>query len=320
MKELTLDIAIGAYQFFEATAIRIDSSWKFQADTAKITLARILFHQGMLQSGPETVAQIKVGDPVLIRAGYDYVFQTEFEGYVKSIQPNSPTVIECEDEMWQLKQTNFNRSWRQVELSELLAYIVPEGIPFKATGRIPLGKMRISEVSAFQVLESLQKIYGLVSYFKNGVLYVGFPYQESSQLIQAHMQHNIDFVATQLSYRTSDQVKLKIKAISIQPNGTKVEVEVGDQDGQLRTLHLPIGLNETEAKRVAEEKRSLFTFDGYDGQVTTYGQPFAQHSDRVEITDQFYPNRGGIYRIDAVTVTIGSGGYRRALTLGPKTQ
>lgn len=322
MKELTIEITIGEHKFYNAADIQIERSWSFLSDTATVVLSRLLFPKGSVKnaSGEVTNNKIKVGDPISIRLGYDYVFQTEFEGYIKVIKPNSPVTLECEDAMWLLKQTNYTQSWRKVSLSQLLDFIIPKSMTYETFGEVNLGKMRLDKVSAYDVLKKIDETYKLVSYFKENKLYVGFPYQQEAKRTRVEMQRHVDDEKTTLSYRTADQVKLKFKAISIQKDGSKIEVELGDEDGQLRTMHLPIGLSKAEIKRVAEEQKKLFTFDGYDGSIVTFGQPVIHHSDVVEIVNWDYPDRTGAYRVDTVQVSCGAEGYRRTLTLGNKVE
>ncbi len=320
MKRTTPQIQIGSYQFNVVDAVTIESSWNFHEDTATITLPRRLLTQGSLSNttAPDLSSVIKVGDKVKIELGYDFDFETEFEGYVKSISPNIPVIIECEDAMWLLKQTNFKNAWRKVSLRELLQFIVPSGITFETLGEVNLGKFRVDGVSAYDILKKIREIYGLVSYFRGSKLIVSFPYQEQPQNIKINMQE-IDDNQTDLAFRRADQVKLKFKAISIQADGSKIEVELGDDDGQLRTITLPVGLSESEIRKVGEERMKLYKFDGYEGSLVTFGQPWSKHSDTVTITDDLYPDREGTYRIDTVKVDFGGNGYRRALTLGNKT-
>lgn len=320
MKQFTVQITIGQYSFYAIDGINIESSWNFLADTATITLSRRLLTQGSLSNttAPDLSSIIKEGDPVQIDLGYDFVFETEFTGYVKGISPNVPVKIECEDAMWLLKQNDLSNAWRSVSLKELLEFIVPSGIEFETPGEINLGKFRMDGVSTFDILKEIRKVYGLVSYFRGNKLIVGFPYQEQANEVDLHLQRNVDDSKTKLAFRKEDQVKLKFKAISIQADGSKIEVELGDKNGQLRTMHLPVGLNESEMKTMAEERMKLYRFDGYEGTVTTFGQPYVKHSDNVKIIDDLYPDREGTYRIDTVKVQVGAGGYRRTLTLGNK--
>jgi len=321
MKLLTVQISIGSYEFYSVDTVSINRSWNFLADTAAITLSRRFLAQATLgsASAPDLNSVIKIGDAVKIDLGYDFNFVTEFTGFVKSISPNTPVKIECEDAMWLLKQTNYTKAWRKVSLTELLKYIVPDSIEFETTGEVNLGKFRIDRVSAYDILKKIREVYGLVSYMRGLKLIVGFPYQETANNSIIHFQKNVDDSKSSLSFRRSDQVKLKFKAISIQPDGSKIEVELGDKEGQLRTIHVPTGLNESEVRKIAEERRKLYVFDGYQGSVTTFGQPYVKHSDTVTIIDNLYPDREGKYRVDTVQVSINGQGYRRKLTLGNQT-
>lgn len=319
MKQITIHITIGKTNFYFVDTITINGSWNYLADTAVITLPRKLFKSGDLAKSGNQNPLIKTGDPVTIRLGYDFDMYTEFTGYVKSISPNTPVKIECEDEMWLLKQTSYTQAWRSASLKDILDVIIPSSIDVQTTGEVNLGKFRINQVSAFDVLKKIKEVYGLVSYMRGKTLFIGYPYQEKGNKVKLDFQENIDDEQTNLTFRTSDQVKLKFKAISIQSDGSKREVELGDPSGQLRTLHLPVGLNEQEIQAVAEQKMKLYNFDGYQGTVTTFGQPIVRHTDKVEFINNIYPDKEGTYFIDNVQVKLNGQGYRRTLTIGNQT-
>lgn len=317
MKALTANIQIGNFQFYQVESIQIERSWKFLSDRARIGLPKRLVTRGDLGGvAVEDFSTVfKLGDPVSIQLGYDFNFKTEFEGFVSAIQPDLPFVVECEDVMWKLRQTKHNESWRSATLREVLTAILPIDIPFKLTGEVQLGKFRISEVSAYQVLEKIKEVYGLVSYWRNGQVVVGFPYGEQGARVNLSFQKNI-LPNSDLKYRRVDDLKIQVKAISIQEDGTKIEETIGDEDGELHSLHLPSGLNAQQLREQAEEKMKLFRFNGYQGNITTFGEPYVQHGDIVELFDAMQPERNGAYRIDAQNVSFGSGGYRRVLELG----
>ena len=318
MVQLTTLISIEGGVFYRIENVTIEKSWRFLTDIAKISLPRKAFPDGDINNwkNKEGNPIIKVGSKVEIQLGYDFDFQTEFVGYISKIGSETPLILECEDTMWLLKQTKVRQSYTSVSLNELLTDIIPEGIPFEISGDIALGRFYIDSVSVYQVLDKLESDYGLFSYFKGETLFVGFAYQNpNTESIALNIQREVASIQS-LQYRTAQDIKVQVRAISMQIDGSKIEQTIGDADGELHTLHLPIGLNEQDLLQQAEEKIKLFRFDGYEGDIITFGQPFIEHGDAVQITDDEYPEREGVYRVDTVIVDFGINGYRRTLTLG----
>lgn len=319
-KFLCAEIQVAGFEFWQAEQVSIEKSWEFLSDTATITLPRGLFRtadSGSFQN-TQLANTIKVGSPVQIKLGYDLNFETEFEGFVTSISPETPTVIKCEDANWRLRQTNYTKSWAKISLAELLDYLLsPLGVAFQAIEDINLGKFLVKQASAYKILSELKEQYGIYSFFKNGQLLSGFPYQSEPKRIILDYAKNIDPSSrNSLTYQNEGEHKIKIKATSLQTKGGKIEYETGDEDGELRTFAANVNLSLPELKRITDEKIKLYRRNGYRGEVTTFGLPFVEHSDIVEIIDLDYPERNGAARVDKVSVSWGSNGYRRTLTLG----
>lgn len=319
--EMCAEIRIGELVLYSPQQVTIEKSWEFLSDTATISFARGLFRNADSGSYQNTqlANTIKVGSPVLIKLGYDFNFETEFEGFVTSISPETPTVIKCEDAAWRLRQTNHTASWSKISLNELLAYLLsPLGITFQTAGDINLGKFLVKQSSAYKILSELKEQYGIYSFFKAGQLFAGFPYQSTPKRIVLDYANNIDPTSrNSLSYQNEDERKIKLKGSSAQTKGGKpITWETGDEDGELRTLNLSVNLTLAEVKQFTEEKLKLYRRNGYKGEVTTFGLPFVEHSDIVEIVDNDYPERNGACRVDKVSVSWGGSGYRRTLSLG----
>ncbi|MBK8679072.1 MAG: hypothetical protein IPN25_10480 [Sphingobacteriales bacterium] len=59
-------------------------------------------------------------------------------------------------------------------------------------------------------------------------------------------------------------------------------------------------------------------YSGYEGSITTFGEPFVTIADNVSLIDNEYPERAGSYKVKAVTTKFDNSGYRRQLTLAEK--
>lgn len=316
MFKVSTNIIIGDLTFDFVASGSINSSWKNLTDTAKIVLPKKV----MVNTKGEQIAIqdiIKKGDKVQINLGYDGELNTEFMGYVSSVNTGIPTVIECEDDMWQLKQqSNIQASWKNAKLADVVAKVAPN--IYSEVLDVELGAFRINDVNAAQVLGSLRE-YGLNAYFRNGILYVGFRYPLTDySTVNYHFQQNVVHGSNNLSYRKKEDVKIKVKATSILTTNEKIEVELGDPDGALRSLHY-YNLSEKELRKTAERDLEGLKLDGLRGSFRSFALPFVQHGDVASITDEYYPDHNGDYFIDSVKTEFGyKTGIKRTIELGRK--
>ncbi len=265
--------------------------------------------------------RLKRGDRVAIQLGYDGDNQTEFTGYVRSLDLSIPIVLQCEDEMYQLKKRVLNpKSWAKATLKDVVSYVCSGYEVIYTDENINLGSFQIgNDVSAAQVLAEIKRSYGLTFFFKGKVLYSGFPFD----LVPSTTNYVYDFqknvAENQLEYKTADDNKLKVKAISHLPDGKVLTVWIPSQDaeGDIRTLNFS-ELNESELKVYAQQELKRFNYHGYAGTVTGFGQPFLHEGDSVTLRDNLFPERKGKYLIDAIEVVFGKQGFRRICTIGRK--
>lgn len=306
MKQMVSEITIGDYVFAYCHSVEVESTWKELGEKAVVELPNV---RGILDK------EIHVGDAVRIRLGYDDLLVTEFEGYVCRISPSIPLRIECEDEAWQLKQDTVSASWRSIELKDLLAYLAPSAL-LDSVPAMTLAPFALDNVTRAQALQAIRDIYGLAVYFRGPQLFCGLPYTERDvPSNDYHFQRNIaDFGS--LAYRRREDVKVKVKGISIQPDNTRITVELGDPTGETHTLHY-YNLNAAELKQQAEEQMKRLRFDGYAGTFTAFGQPNTTHSGIVMLADDTFPERAGGYYVDRVVTSYDSRGYRKRITIGP---
>lgn len=313
MYRLDAHITVGSLIFKYVSNVEIESSWKNQTDTCRIEFPRNLFLRS--PSGRKPLNElISPGDQVEVSLGYDGILVKEFSGFVARVSPTLPISIECEDKMWELKQKEVEFSQTQAELKDVLGELY-DG-PIDAFDAL-LGSFRV-KATASLVLDKIKESYGLYSFFRGDLLVTGKPYEKSaSNLFRFDLKLNV--IDNGLTFRSKKEVKLKVKAISILPDNTKIETEVGDSGGEERTLHFYDIQSESKLKALAENELSRLQYDGYRGDFTAFGLPSVSHGDRVRITGDDYGDSSGEYYIDSVRKTFGSGGYRQTIALGPKS-
>jgi phage protein D len=310
---LTSKITIGGYVFEHVHNLKILRSRRTLVDVAEIRMPNNY-------EGRYLASIIRAGDPVEIMLGYDGELFTEFTGFVSEIQPRTPVVIKCEDQMYELKRRNPEAvSWKQVTLREVLAYLVPEGTI--QAPQLTLSPFYIKkDMSVAKALQKIQESFGLDVYYRGGVVYAGLAYMDpvatSMDPVIYDLQLNV--ITPQLTYRRADDVLIKVKAISLLSDNKKIETSVGDPDGELRTLHFYNVTSANELKGMAEEKLDSLKYDGYQGSLLTFGIPRCDHGQVARLQNDKYGARDGSYFIDAVTITFGVSGYRREVYIGKK--
>lgn len=310
MKWMSSYITIGNYAFDQRVSkVVIDSSRKTLTDKATIHLPN---YGKMLSS------TIAVGQEVKISLGYNGQLRDEFVGYVASISPKVPFIIECEDEMWKLKQQKVDPvSWKETTLANVISYLVP-GVQLNVPD-VTLTGYRITgrQTSVARVLSDLKKQFGLDVYMRNQTLFVGLALTEDVGDVVYHFQKNLPFQQEDLVFLSKDAVKIKVKATSLQPDNKRIDVEVGDPDGEQHTLHF-YNISESELKTLAEEKIRLLKFDGYRGKLKAKGQPLPIHGMVAHIIDEKHPERTGKYFIDSVYTVYDESGFNRTIKPGFK--
>lgn len=314
MLKVSVYITIGSLKFTWVNDVSIKSSWRDMTQTCSIKLPRNIKLQDK-----KLEELIQIDDKVTVQLGYNDILKTEFKGYVTGLKPQFPYEITCEDEMRMLKRGSLNFNLKNGKLIDVLKSIYSGPVnAFDAD----LGDFRANKATGANILNKIKEVYGLYSFFildstGTPVLVCGKMYERADQ-----QTHNFSFernvISTgSLEFKRKEDVRIKVKAISILSNNTKIEKELGDEDGQERTLHF-FNLTEKELTEAATREMDKLKYDGYRGKFTQFGLAFTRVGDIANISQDSYKGRDGKFYIDAVTINFGMNGYRRENELGPK--
>lgn len=304
-----VDISIGNYQFDFVNSIVVDSSYKNLTDTATITLpAKLKFDRGTLKDS------IKKGDRVVIRSGYSRL-ETVFSGYVARVSPTTPIVIECEDEMWQLKQIEIN----DILSKETLKSFMTRNLSDYEIDcfDIDLPKYIASKITAAKLLADLRRDFGFYSFFRTQRLVIGKQYDPSTALHHTCTLH-YDIASSELEYRTQDDVKIKVTAISNFTSGEKIEVELGDTDGDSVTRNF-FEIQKPELEKLAALEYDKLSYEGFRGSFTWFGFELVKHGDIINLKDAIKSDLEGSYFVDSVIYRVSvTEGIKQEIELGAK--
>lgn len=311
---LTCSIDIGPYRFDAVNGITITNSRKQIGNTATIKLPN-------RYSSEYLTNKIAGGDEVVIRIGYNGDLREEFVGYVSDIASSAPVEIRCEDEMYKLKRVRPKaKSYETTTLKDVLRYLVPE-VTLTDIPDVTLSPFYIyADKSVAAALQELRENFGLELNFKGKSLFVGVPLTEKdaakSEVVIYDLDRNV--IDPRLNFRRSEDVRLRVQAKSITADNKVITVEVGDDDASTTTtLHFYNITVKAELTRQAEEKLKVMKYSGFEGDITTFGVPYAEPGMIAKIIDKRYDNIcEGKYFIDSVNTTFDMNGFRRNVKIG----
>lgn len=304
--------------------IKGDRAWSFNfvnaveitRDTEKLTTEAKITMPKKVKWDKADKIPVKRGDSVKISLGYDDNLQTAFVGYVRDVGFKTPIVITCEDEMFKLKQMpTKKKAYRSVSLETLLK---DQGISYRLNimGEQALGAYRVTADTVAALLGKLSE-QGIRSFFRyeNGapVLYCGVLFERDTRPAQV-FKTGLNIISDQsLQQQKAENMRLRVKAVSLMPDNKKIKVEVGDADGEHHTLHT-YNKTESELKAWAEQEIKRLKRDGLTGSFTTFGHTLVDCLDAIGIVIDGV--KSGVYQVKKNIVKYGDGGYRQEITLG----
>lgn len=285
-------------------------------DTEKLTAeAKITIPKRMKWNGSPDIP-VRRGDAVRISLGYDDNLQLVFVGYVRDVGFKTPVVITCEDDMFKLKQMPAQKkAYRSVNLETLLK---EQGITYRLNimGEQSLGAYRVTADTVASLLGKLSE-QGVRSFFRyedgEPVLYCGVLFERDSTPSQV-FKTGLNIISDQsLQQQKAENMRLRVKAVSLMPNNKKIKVEVGDADGEHRTLH-SYNKTESELKAWAEQEVKRLKRDGLTGSFTTFGASLVDCLDAIGLVID--GKKAGVYQVKKNVIKYGDSGYRQEITLG----
>ncbi|MGH2643545.1 MAG: hypothetical protein ACRDE2_06335, partial [Chitinophagaceae bacterium] len=323
-------ITIGTVNINSVNDVRINRSINSYIDTAKIKIPASAYLNYSSPLPPtmsiqkpdgrySTAYLFNRGDMVNIQLGYNDELQQEFTGFINRINFTTPLEIECEGYSWLLRQITVNKSWKKTTLKEILQFLIT-GTPITLSPDIPdisLNNIFFRNTTADNVLGWIKDKLLMTVFFNGSQLYAGLEYTQYAGIGNYKLGWNV-IKDDNLKYHLASDQKIKIKAISIQNNNSRIEAEVGDSTGVTHQVYF---YNiRSQAQLIAEATKRLqhFKYDGYEGKITAFLQPYIGNGYEVNLVDPQYAERSGTYLIEGIEVNFGTSGARRTCEIGIK--
>lgn len=318
MYRLTARIEIRAARLWvidHVTEVEITRSIEDLTGTCKITLPKKLKWDGAAE------IPIECGNAVKVWLGYDDQLALAFAGYVREVGFKTPIVLQCEDDMFKLKQkTAAKKAYRSVTLSQLLTD-QNTGYTLRVMGEQDLGQYRVKSDTVASLLGELGQ-QGVKAFFRyedgKPVLYCGVIFDRSVAISQV-FSNGVNIISdSSLEQQKASTMRIRLKAVSLMPNNKKkVKVEVGDADGETRTIHT-YNKNEAQLKAWAEQELKRIKRDGLKGSFTTFGHKLIERLDLIGLIID--GKKQGVYQVQKNTIKYGTSGFRQEITLGQRVR
>jgi hypothetical protein len=310
----------GCYEF------SVKKSVENLSATGHIVLPRLAMFDNKQRSLLEVRQEVKVGDSVVIEAGYaETEIKQYFKGVVKAVNAGERVRLDIEDGMFTLRNKPLILTAKKIKLKELLGKVLA------GTG------VSVSERTADMLIDEFQyngNVAGALAVIKeklnltvylnaDNVLYAGL---EEAEMLSAAQQkaarikliYGRNIIDNNVSYQTKESSPLKVIVKGKAKDGKETVAEVG-MDGGSKQTHYRYNVTDKAAlKLIAEQLYHKQSYDGFRGTLTIFGIPTATPGGTVEYSNENYKDNGGRYFIKAVETTFGGSGLRQRLTMGYK--
>lgn len=310
---MVYDIQIGNWKVGMLDSVEIHSSVELLADTATVVLPGAEYNKALDVEG-----KIQRGDRVQIRLGYaETGMADEFAGWVQRIGTDDGNItIECEDDLYRFRVPVKDRQLENIALKDLLDLVIADiggGYTVDSTYTWTYEKFVIRTATAFDILKKVQEESGADIYLKGNVLHIHAPAEKVGKDVIYDFAQNVQ--ECDLKYMRAEDRKVRVVVKALMPDGSVKEREYGSTGGDRIEVKCA-SADDASMKSRGESEVKRLSFDGYEGDITTWLVPYIQAGDSAELHDADYEYKDGRYFVQSVTTTFGSSGATRKVELG----
>lgn len=322
---MTHEIKIDGKKIPLITSVSVKMDVGQLANTATIELPATAFKRRLAQ-----VADIRRGQKVEIRLGYDDKNELEFDGYVdRRTDKDGGMVVECEDAMFLFRQTAMkNAEYANPSVKSLLNIVAKEvggGIKIDSKVSYNYEKFVFQNATAFDVLKKIQEETKAHIYLStDNVLHIEPQYIETaSNTVKYSFQVNICRDGLNLTWKDTTENPLLVEVEGVgKVNGkaTKVIVTSGKAGGDRIKEKIRGIVDKNTLQSIADDMLASRNYIGFEGSFEGWLRPFVTCGDFVELTDDEDASRNGKYYVTSVETSFSSGGGKRTINLGHKVR
>ncbi len=315
---LNCKVTIGNLVFTAITNIEIVSTWQKFTDTANIKIPRELYFRenGKIKRLSKPIKDvIKPNDEVKIELGYNRQLVTEFEGYVAyTPKATIPYLIECEDEMFQLKQKEVSIHIEDATLRQILEKAAP-GYEIDCPDEV-YGDFSMASVTPVEIFNELKNRAGIYTFFRGKRLVASMMYSDPKlSEIVANFKRGVNIIDSNIEHVRPEDVRVKIYYASKQKNGSILRESIGEVGGNIIRKTIGFGLSKKQLKKwLNTTYESIKSTGGITGDFRSFGFPKVVHGQTIRYVDDIYEETDSLHYVDEIIVRFSpNGGYKRII-------
>lgn len=310
---MVYDITVGGYKVGMLDSVEIHKSVELLADTAVVKLPGAQYNTAL-----DVEERLKRGDAVSVKIGYNETgLVEEFRGWLQSVSTDGGSIgLTCEDDLFTFRKSLGNVVLKNVTLASLLDKVIKElelGYKVLCSYFWTYSKFVINNATGYDVLKKVQDESGADIYLKDGTLHIHPPGEVVGDERIYDFMLNVEEAG--LTYRKAEDKKVCVVVKALMPDGTVKEMETGSTGGDKVEVKCPAS-DDASMKARGELEVRRRSFDGYDGDITTWLIPECLPGDSATLHDGDYPEKDGTYFVRSVTTTFSKEGGKRKIELG----
>jgi len=325
---LNSHITIGKFTSVKPVEVKLNRSLFDYVQRAVIKLpitARIKRAGEVITESAETAKQITEGDMVSIDLGYNGNLKTEFTGFVSRVNFTSPVEVECEGYSYQLRQKTVLKTFVKAQVLDVLKFLITGTditLDEKSIPKFVIEKVVFQKHSGIEALEIIKKVSDntIRIFFIGKVLHASLQYTKALYDVKYRIGWNT-IKDNNLKLRQAKNQNVTINYIGEKKDGSKTKVVANvkaNGAGETKVIKTHAVTDGASLQQMATAKLKQLSYDGYEGKITAFLDPFCEPGCRVLLEDLKYPERSGNYICESIEVIYGTGGARRILGIGAK--
>jgi len=260
----------------------------------------------------------EVGGEVSVKLGYDTENETVFTGFVAAVNYGERLELLCEGYAFLLKDKTFTKSYKSVQLRQLLQDLTKD-TPIVLSKSIPdlkITNATFKATKAMDVLEWLKKELLCAVVFRGDSLFAGAsPFGE--KLGSAKLRLGWNVVKDDNFKKQPPKTDIQINIVTKSPAGTVKRVKSDQRKFKsVKEVKVKPGLDAKYLKEVVDRlQREANTEGRQEGKLTCFLVPHFTTGMVAKITDNRFPERNGNYLVQVIDGSFDTGGGRQNLTL-----
>lgn len=329
---LNSKITVGKFSWNGVESVTVRRSLHSAADSCILgmpSVGRVKYKNKDVASTTALSTLFNEGDTVKVELGYNGRLRTEFEGFVRFLNPMVPLVIECEG---YIRQLRLNKSikgfYAKTSVKQLLELAVKgTDISLYVQDDIPLHNITLDNAGGTDIISEIIRICQnviTIFFIEPKKLWAGLTYTSYKNNKDPF---GIGDVKYRIGYNCLRDNSLRIKSpsepVQVIFGGTLAtgkRIETASEKKVLKNKVTAINNNIrsiADLQKIANEMQYQRNYSGFEGSVTGFLEPYCQPGYKMYLQDDRYPDNAGYYIAESTQVTYSVRGARRSVEVGP---